>query len=98
MSRNAFPAAGRIRRLLSGLDAEAPPASAAISNFGNSPGAFWPFLIVLFAADAVLAHVGQDLPRRRQALWVDPLVGIPKIGAHDGARALEIDLVHGHDD
>ena len=39
--------------------------------------AFRPRPVIVLAANAVLAHVGQDLARRRQALGIDPLVRIP---------------------
>src|SRR6266851_4700565 len=63
------------------------------------PRAFRPGPVVVVAADAILAHVGENLTRRRQTFGVDPLVGIPQVGANDGPRALKIDLDHGdHDD
>ena len=57
-----------------------------------------PCPVVVLAADAVVAHLGEDLARRRQISGIDPLVGIPQVGADDGAGALEIDLIHRHDD
>src|SRR5882724_3937095 len=62
------------------------------------PRAFRPGPVVIVAADAILAHVGENLTWRRQTFGVDPLVGIPQVGANDGPRALKIDLDHGHHD
>jgi Patatin phospholipase len=57
-----------------------------------------PGAVVLPATDPVLTHLGKDLPRRRQRPGIDALVGIPQVGAHDRACALEIDLLDRHDD
>src|SRR5215212_582780 len=74
-----------------------PPAARSRSVISVSPHrlprALRPFAIVFLAADGVVAHLGEDLAGCRQAPEVDALVGIPEIGAHDGARALEVNLL-----
>src|ERR1700761_5124502 len=62
------------------------------------PGAFGPFAIVAFAAGLVRAHIGENLARCGQYRRIYALVRVPEIGAHDRPRALEVDLIHRHDD
>lgn len=43
-----------------------------------------PCPVILVTVDAVLAHVGEDLSRCRQAPGVDALVRILQVGTHNG--------------
>jgi CheY-like chemotaxis protein len=54
--------------------------------------------IVFLTADRIVAHIGQDLAGRRQGFGINPFVRVPEVGADDGAGALEVDLLHRHDD
>jgi hypothetical protein len=57
-----------------------------------------PGAIVGFAADAVLAHLSEDLAGGGKAVWVDVFLRVPQIGADDGPGALKIDGFDGDDD
>src|SRR3546814_20644261 len=50
-----------------------------------------PLAVIGLAADLRLAHRGEDLARRRQALRLHMPLGVPEVGAHDRASALEVD-------
>src|SRR5437870_541855 len=61
-------------------------------------GAVGPSAVVVFAADAVFAHSGENLAGARESFWILMFGGIPQVGTDDGASALEIDGFNGDDD
>src|SRR5215468_10544624 len=53
-----------------------------------------PRAVIIVPTDPIVAHLRKNLARRWQSFRIDVLLGIPEIGADDGARALEINVLH----